>query len=202
MTITWLGHSCFCIEQDGYQIITDPYRDVDGYPPLHVKAHEVFCSHDHYDHNYLAGVTLLPKRRSPFTVREVASFHDHEQGKKRGKNTIRCFSANGMSVCHLGDLGHLLSDEQVREIGKVDVLLIPVGGVFTIGPEEAKHVIRQIRPRCAIPMHYRHAPYGLPNLGGVELFLEQFCSGSVKVLPGRTLNVTPTLPEIAVPSWH
>lgn len=202
MKLTWQGHSCFLIEQDGYRIVTDPYTDVPGYPPLRVEAHEVRCSHEHTDHNYREGVTLLPRRESPFSVREIASFHDDAGGARRGKNTIHCFTVGNTTVCHLGDLGHLLMPEQLEKIGKVDVLLIPVGGYYTIGPEEAKRVIRQIQPRCAVPMHYRHAPFGLREVGGVERFLELFCSGSVKTLPGRELEITAGLPEIAVPSWR
>jgi len=202
MNLTWLGHACFVLKQDGYQIAIDPYEGVDGYPTLRTEAHTVFCSHDHHDHNYRAGVTLLPRRESPFSVREIASFHDDRQGALRGPNTIRCFTAGGVTVCHLGDLGHPLSDAQAREIGTVDVLLIPVGGVYTIGPEEAKAVIRQLAPRCAVPMHYRHAPYGLPNLGGVERFLDLFCGGEVHVLPGANFAVTPELSGILIPTWQ
>ncbi|MCI2059143.1 MAG: MBL fold metallo-hydrolase [Oscillibacter sp.] len=202
MTVTWLGHACFLLEQDGCRIVIDPYEGVEGYPPLHVSAHGVFCSHEHFDHSCRAAVTLLPPVPSPFTVRETASFHDDRGGALRGENTIRCFTAGGQTVCHLGDLGHLLSREQVREIGPVDVLLIPVGGVYTIGPEEAREVVRQLRPRCAVPMHYRHAPYGLPNVGGLERFAEQFCSGSVRTLPGGCFEVTDQLPELLIPTFR
>lgn len=202
MTVTWLGHSCFILEENGYRLVIDPYAGVEGYPPLKTEAHAVFCSHEHHDHNYREGVTLLPPKKSPFAVREIASFHDEQNGALRGTNTIHVFSAGGKSVCHLGDLGHLLTDEQTAQIGEVDVLLVPVGGYYTIGPEEAKQVIRRLKPKCAVPMHYRHAPYGLPNVGGVERFLELFCSGSVKTLPGCSFTVTDDLPEILVPSYR
>ena len=202
MTITWLGHSCFLLEQDGYRIVTDPYTNVAGYPPLQVEAHRACCSHEHYDHNYREGVTLLPERENPFQIGEVASFHDGERGALRGENTIRTFTAGGYTVCHLGDLGHLPSQEQVRAIGPVDVLLIPVGGVYTIGPEEAKETVRLMGPRCVVPMHYRHAPYGLPNIGGVERFLELFCSGDVETLSGPSFTVTDSLPAILVPTYR
>ena len=178
MTITWLGHSCFRIEHDGYQIITDPFTGVAGYPDTCTEAHAVYCSHEHFDHNYRAGVTLLPERESPFTVREIASFHDGQGGALRGTNTIRVFTAGGVSVCHLGDLGHLLSGEQAAAIGQVDVLLVPV------------------------PRHYRHAPYGLPSIGGVGRFLELVCSGGVETLPGPSFEVTDRLPEILVPTYR
>lgn len=201
MKITWMGHACFVLEADGFRVVLDPYDGVEGYPPLRLSAHAVYCSHDHFDHNFRRGVTLLPGGESPFAVREIPSFHDDAGGKERGANTIRVFTADGVSVCHLGDLGHLLSREQADAIGRVDVLLIPVGGVYTIGPLQAKQVIRQLRPRCAVPMHYRHAPFGIANLGGVERFLELFCSGSVKTLPGAEFTVTGELPEILVPVW-
>jgi L-ascorbate metabolism protein UlaG (beta-lactamase superfamily) len=201
MEITWLGHSCFLLEQDGCKLIIDPYEGVEGYPALHTAAHAVYCSHEHHDHNYRAGVTLLPAANDPFFVREIASFHDDRQGALRGANTIRCFTAGGVTVCHMGDLGHPLSGAQAEQIGQVDVLLLPVGGVYTIGPEEAESVMRQLRPRCTVPMHYRHAPYGLPNVGGVERFLEQFCSGEVRVLPENRFTVTAELSGILLPAW-
>lgn len=109
MKLTWLGHACFLLEADGYRIVTDPYTGVPGYPSLSVSAHAVFCSHGHFDHNAVDCVTLLPHRDSPFTVREIASFHDDRGGTLRGGNTIRVFTADGISVAHLGDLGHPLS---------------------------------------------------------------------------------------------
>jgi L-ascorbate metabolism protein UlaG (beta-lactamase superfamily) len=202
MTITWLGHSCFLMEQDGYQIITDPYEGVEGYPPLRAEAHEVFCSHEHQDHNYRAGVTILPAAASPFAVKEIASFHDGEQGALRGTNTIRTFTAGGYTVCHLGDLGHLPTEEQLRAIGPVDVLLIPVGGFYTIGPREAAETVRRIDARCVVPMHYRHTPYGLPKVGGVKPFLEQFPADAVKQLDGPSFEVTDSLPAILVPAYR
>ena len=84
MKLTWMGHSCFLLEEDGYRVALDPYTDVPGYPPLHVEAHAVYCSHHHFDHDYTQAVTLLPGRESPFLVREVAAFHDDRGGALRG----------------------------------------------------------------------------------------------------------------------
>ena len=161
MKLTWLGHACFLLEADGYRIVTDPYTGVPGYPSLSVSAHAVFCSHGHFDHNAVDRVTLLPHRDSPFTVREIASFHDDRGGTLRGGNTIRVFTADGISVAHLGDLGHPLSAEQLAAIGPVDAALVPVGGVYTLDAAGAKSVCDALKPRCVLPMHYRHAPYGL-----------------------------------------
>lgn len=109
MKLTWLGHACFLLEEDGYRIVLDPYTGVAGYPPLHIQAHAVFCSHGHFDHHATDCVELLPERESPFTVREVETFHDDRGGALRGTNTVRIFTAGGLSVAHLGDLGHQLT---------------------------------------------------------------------------------------------
>lgn len=151
MKLTWLGHACFLLEADGYRIVTDPYTGVPGYPSLSVSAHAVFCSHGHFDHNAVDCVTLLPHRDSPFTVREIASFHDDRGGTLRGGNTIRVFTADGISVAHLGDLGHPLSAEQLAAIGPVDAALVPVGGVYTLDAAGAKSVCDALKPRCVLP---------------------------------------------------
>lgn len=207
MTVTWLGHACFLLEQDGYRIVTDPYTGVPGYPALEVEAHEVYCSHGHFDHNYTDAVTLLPKRESPFSVKEVSSFHDGERGALRGENTIRVFAAGGVRVCHLGDLGHSLSENQAEAVGKCDVLLVPVGGVFTVDAAGAKAVCDALRLRIAVPMHYRHAPYGLEKVSGAEDFLRLWPDGAVRRLPGNSFVCPPreggeeAEPAVLVPSY-
>ena len=145
MKLTWLGHACFLLEEDGYRIVLDPYTGVAGYPPLHIQAHAVFCSHGHFDHHATDCVELLPERESPFTVREVETFHDDRGGALRGTNTVRIFTAGGLSVAHLGDLGHQLTVEQAAAIGPVDAVLVPVG-VFTqwMPPEQRRCAMRCI----------------------------------------------------------
>lgn len=202
MTITWLGHACFLLEEDGYRLVTDPYTGVEGYPDTKTQAHAVYCSHEHFDHSFTQGVTLLPERACPFSVKEIAAFHDDQGGALRGDDTIRVFSANGVRVCHLGDLGHRLGEAQAAAIGPLDVLLIPVGGVYTIGPELAAETVELLKPRCAVPMHYHHPPYGLPNVGGVEPFLDRFPAGSVKKLDGPSFAVTDDLPPVLVPAYQ
>ena len=186
MKLTWLGHACFLLEADGYRIVTDPYTGVPGYPPLSVSAHAVFCSHGHFDHNAVDRVTLLPHQDSPFTVREIASFHDDRGGTLRGGNTIRVFTADGISVAHLGDLGHPLSAEQLAAIGPVDAALVPVGGVYTLDATGAKSVCDALKPRCVLPMHYRHAPYGLAEV-------DKFSGINIKKEEKHLLNVNPLL---------
>lgn len=201
MKLTWLGHACFMLEQDGYRVVLDPYEGVEGYPELRVEAHEVLCSHQHFDHNAVGCVKLLPKRESPFTVRTVATFHDDQGGAARGTNTIHVLSGGGVTVAHLGDLGHPLSAEQLAEIGPVDGILIPVGGVYTVDAAGAKGVCEALHPRWIVPMHYRHAPYGLPNVAGVGPFLEQWPGDQVHRLPGREILPGPETAGVLVPAF-
>ena len=201
MKLTWLGHACFLLEADGYRIVTDPYTGVPGYPPLSVSAHAVFCSHGHFDHNAVDRVTLLPHQDSPFTVREIASFHDDRGGTLRGGNTIRVFTADGISVAHLGDLGHPLSAEQLAAIGPVDAALVPVGGVYTLDATGAKSVCDALKPRCVLPMHYRHAPYGLAEVGGVEPFLALWPQAWVHRLSGPAVELTKAVSGVLVPQF-
>ena len=128
MRITWLGHSCFALQSGAYVLVVDPYTDVPGCGPLQVEADAVYCSHDHFDHHYLPAVTLRQGGQSPFTVRTLDTWHDDRQGALRGKNLVHIFQAEGLRVVHLGDLGHLLSQEQARQIAGCDALLLPIGG--------------------------------------------------------------------------
>lgn len=201
MKLTWMGHACFTLEQDGYTVITDPYTGVEGYPPLAVSAHAVFCSHHHFDHDAVDCVTLLKEGNSPFTIREVPSFHDDQGGSLRGTNTIRVFTAGDVSVVHLGDLGHQLTEEQLAAIGKVDGVLVPVGGVYTVDAQGAKQVCQAIGPKWVVPMHYRHAPYGLPNVAGVEDFLALWPREQVQRLTGPSFEVTAETAGILVPAF-
>ena len=202
MKLTWLGHSCFLLEQDGYRLVTDPYTGVEGYPPLSVSAHAVCCSHHHFDHDAVDAVTALPPVKSPFTVREVETCHDEKGGALRGSNTVRVFTAGGVSVAHLGDLGHQLSAEQLDAIGSVDAVLVPVGGVYTVDAAGAKAVCDALRPRCVIPMHYHHAPFGLPNVAGVEDFLRLWPAAQIQRLPGPSCEITPETVGVLVPAFQ
>ena len=202
MKLTWLGHSCFLMEQDSYRIVTDPYTGVEGYPPLSVSAHAVYCSHHHFDHDAVDAVTALPPVKSPFTVREVETCHDDQGGALRGPNTIRIFTAGGVSVAHLGDLGHQLTAEQLAAIGPVDAVLVPVGGVYTVDAQGAKQVCDDIGARCAVPMHYHHAPYGLPNVAGVKDFLALWPSEKVHRLDSPFFEVGPETDGVLVPEFQ
>lgn len=201
MKLTWLGHACFLLEQDGYKIVTDPYTGVEGYPPLRTSAHEVVCSHHHFDHDAVDCVELLPKAESPFTIREVETCHDDQDGALRGANTIRVFTAGGVSAAHLGDLGHQLTAEQLAAIGPVDAVLVPVGGVYTVVARGAKAVCDAIGAKCVVPMHYRHGPYGLPNVAVVEDFLALWPRSAVRRLEGPLLELGPLSSGVLVPRF-
>ena len=167
MKIKWLGHASFLItSDDGVRIVTDPYKPGAfglGYGSIKDEADIVTVSHEHDDHNYADGVPGNPqvvRGAGMHTVNGieftgVACYHDESGGKERGTNNIFCFTVNDIKVCHLGDLGHVLDNDQVAAIGPVDVLLIPVGGSFTIDAKGADKVISQVKPKVVIPMHFQ-----------------------------------------------
>lgn len=206
MKLTWLGHSCFLAEQDGYTILLDPHAGVEGYPPLaerKLRVHKILCSHGHFDHNAADQAEAVPfQGECPFEIRAVKTFHDDQGGALRGTNTVHILSAGGVAIAHMGDLGHRLTAEQVKAIGPLDAVLIPVGGYYTIDAAGAKAVCDALNPRCVIPMHYRHAPYGLPNVAGVEGFLALWPQAEVRRLEGPSLNVDGSARGVMVPSFR
>ena len=164
MKIKWLGHSCFLMTSScGTRILTDPFDEKVGYRLPSVEANIVTTSHNHFDHGNIRAVKgnfTHYGKPGEFAARDVkikgvATFHDESNGTKRGENTVFIFEIDGMRICHCGDLGHILSPQQVSEIGSVDVLLVPVGGTFTINYEGAVKVVEQLKPVVTIPMHYR-----------------------------------------------
>jgi len=180
MKVKWLGHSAFVITSDtGIKIITDPYATDDrlSYGEIKESADIVITSHDHSDHNNVVAVRGNPEIVRGTTeikgikFRGIPTYHDEAKGQQRGKNTIFCFEVDGVRVCHLGDLGHVLSDNQVAEMGKVDILLVPVGGFYTIDATVAGQVCDQLKPSVIIPMHYRNNKCAFP-VSGVDEFLQ------------------------------
>lgn len=198
MTITWLGHSCFILESEGFRVLLDPYKGVQGLPDVEAEADAVYCSHGHLDHAYTEKVRLTEGKENPFAVHEVSVFHDDAGGAKRGPNTIRKFTAEGVSVAHMGDLGHALSPEQLADLGRCDVLLIPVGGFFTIDAPTAKAVADAVGANVVVPMHYRNGPTGFDVLGTLEDFTGLYPAELVKQY-GSTLAVEKDMPrQVAV----
>jgi L-ascorbate metabolism protein UlaG (beta-lactamase superfamily) len=169
MNIKWFGHASFGITgSDGICIITDPYESGSfdnalKYPPIKDKADIVTVSHQHADHNAVDSIDGKPEvidKTGSQTVKDIEfvgipTFHDTDEGAERGENIIFVFTLDGIKMAHLGDLGHIPDDEILKTLRSVDILFIPVGGHFTIGPEEAKDIVEQIKPGIVIPMHYK-----------------------------------------------
>ncbi len=196
MDINWLGHSCFRIRgKHGTIVVTDPYSPSLGYSLGKPTARVVTISHQHPGHSYAEGIGNEPKlvtRPGEYEINDIliigiATFHDEEGGRKRGKNTAYLIEIDGVSVCHLGDLGHVLTSEQVEEIGNVDVLLLPVGGMSTINAPKAAEVVRQLEPKVVVPMHYK-TPALNWELEPVGRFLKEI--GVKEVNPQPKLSFT------------
>ncbi len=182
MKIKWLGHACFLITSKGsVRMITDPYAVGGGinYSPIKEAADVVMVSHDHGDHSNVSTVQGKPevvkgsgtKTVKGIQFKGIATYHDTSQGQQRGTNIVFCFTVDDMKLCHLGDLGHVLSPEQVTEIGAVDIIFIPVGGFFTIDASTASHVCNQLKPKVVIPMHFKTPKCAYP-IDDVEDFLK------------------------------
>lgn len=163
MEISYLGHSSFRIRTGSGFVVTDPFDSkMVGLKYSGVEADIVTVSHDHADHNQyqlVKGVKRVVSGPGEYEIAGISiigipSFHDDKKGELRGKNTIYIIEAEGLRLCHLGDLGHVLSQELVQEIGEVDILMVPVGGEFTIGPKEASQVVMDIQPKIVVPMHF------------------------------------------------
>jgi L-ascorbate metabolism protein UlaG (beta-lactamase superfamily) len=181
MFLRWLGHSCFLCEGSGVRLVTDPFDAKVGYPLPDVDADIVTVSHGHFDHNAVGVVGGQPvvldqpgrHQAQGLTVEGWSTFHDLTQGKERGKNIIFTWQMDDLRICHLGDLGHLLDPETVRSIGRVDILMTPVGGVFTIDADGAEDVVAQLQPRLILPMHYR-TPALKFELATLDDFIRRF----------------------------
>lgn len=199
MTITWLGHSCFLLESGGFRALLDPYKDVRGLEDIEAEADAVYCSHGHFDHAYTDRVTLRSGGENPFAVKEIPSLHDDQGGALRGRNTIRRFQAEGVSVVHLGDLGHPLTQEQLEAVGPCDALLLPVGGTYTITAAQARETAEAVGPRVIIPMHYRRGSVGFENIQPLEAFTSLYPAELVREYAGSCLELTPDMPrQVAV----
>jgi L-ascorbate metabolism protein UlaG (beta-lactamase superfamily) len=193
MTISWLGHSCFKIQDKEVTIITDPYDPSIGFKLPRLTADIVTVSHDHHDHNNIAAVH--GPAGEPFVISGPGEFeskgvfvygipfwHDKSEGKEMGPNTVYRIEMEGISVVHLGDLGHTLSEEQAAELDGADILLIPIGGKYTIGAHEAVEIINEVEPRIVIPMHYK-IPGLKVDIDSADKFLKEMGASKTEKLP-------------------
>jgi L-ascorbate metabolism protein UlaG (beta-lactamase superfamily) len=201
--IRWFGHACFTLESSkGTKVLIDPFNDI-GYTFPTVIPDIVTMSHEHFDHNNTDTIQGSPeilrglkndgndwnninKKIGDFSIFNVPVYHDETQGGKRGKNAVFIYDVDGLRFVHVGDLGHVLLDDQIKKIGKVDVLLVPVGGVYTIDGQGASKVVEQLNPKIVIPMHYK-TPSLTFDLDTVDTFIKG--KGNVKKVEGNVLGV-------------
>ncbi len=201
MNIKWFGHACFRLKDRNGTAFTDPFPLDLGYSRPKSKADLVTISHGHPNHASLDGFSTLPyviTRPGEYEVSNVfvtviRAYHDNKKGKEQGYNNVSLFEFDTLSVCHLGDLGHILSQEQVEKLGQVDVLLVPVGGGSTLNAAQAAELISLIEPSIVIPMHYQTPDY-TGNLDTVDKFFKEM--GTSAPEPLNELKVTrSSLPE-------
>jgi L-ascorbate metabolism protein UlaG (beta-lactamase superfamily) len=201
MDITYLGHSSFRIRGKTTTVVTDPFdsASVGLKFPKHIEADIITLSHDHDDHNavsQLDGTPFVIRGAGEYEVKGVgvvgiSVFHDEEKGAARGRNTMYRIEVDGVSIVHLGDLGHTLTSSQVDDLDGVNVLLVPTGGVYTINPSQAVHVVNEIEPSIVIPMHYGRPELNQKAFGGLAPladFLKEI--GKADVVPQAKLTLT------------
>ena len=195
MEITWLGHSCFRLRGKGATVVTDPFDKTSGYHLGKITADIVTVSHDHPQHSFVSGIGDDPKvLRGPgeyeiagVFIYGIKTFHDSNKGQTRGKNTAYLMEIDDIKVCHLGDLGHVLSVGQIEELSDAEVLLIPVGGVSTIGASAAAEIVNLIDPKLVIPMHYKTEAARM-ELEPLGKFLKEMGIKELSPLPKLTVN--------------
>jgi L-ascorbate metabolism protein UlaG (beta-lactamase superfamily) len=207
MEITFIGHSCFKIKGKDLSLVIDPYDPKKtGYKLPKLEADVVLTTHEHEDHNYKAGVSgyeLLLDSPGEYEIKNVfihgiPVYHDDKQGEARGDNTMFVIEIDGFTLLHLGDLGHELSKETVEKIPDVDILMIPVGGTYTIDAETAVKVISSLEPSVVVPMHYQtsHSTEISKDLAKLDKFLEEMgVENSVKREEKLKINSRSDIPN-------
>jgi len=180
MEIMWYGQACFRLRSRGLAVVTDPYSPEIGLKLPRLTATIVTVSHQHEDHNYIGAIKGPPfiisgpgeyEIEGIFVI-GVGTYHDAKQGQERGKNTAYLIEFEGLTICHLGDLGHVLTQEQVEQLNSVDILLIPVGGKYTLNGSKAAEVVGLLEPKIVVPMHYK-VPGLNVQIEGASRFLKE-----------------------------
>lgn len=180
MEIEWFGHACFRLRGKEGVVITDPYAKTIGLSFARPRGDIVTISHDHPGHNFVKGVKGEPKlitgpgeyEINNIFITGIPTAHDKKNGKERGANTVYVFDLDGLTICHLGDLGHVPTQAQAEAFGNVNVLLIPVGGVSTIGASEAAEIVALLEPPIVIPMHFAHPELAFKLDAATKFFKE------------------------------
>lgn len=203
LNITWHGHACFELSSENFNIVFDPYEPgyIRGLKLPELRADMVINSHRHRDH-YAPDAVVLTGNEPDVTLIQIPCFHDEEGGKLRGKNLVSVVEAEGLRVCHMGDIGHMLSAEQLNALGEIDILMIPVGGYYTVDANAAKAICDAIKPKTVIPMHYRNGNKGVRAVSEADDFLALFPKDDVFFLSGNTDSCEELLKhKIAVFPW-
>ena len=193
MKLTWIGHSCFSLESEGHRLVFDPYEPghIPGCRDVHEVADVVICSHDHYDHNYVDGVKIKEEAdQEYFMISSFSVAHDPEGGRLRGMTDINIVEAEGLRIAHMGDIGCRLSKEQKDQLKELDILMIPVGGVYTIDGRQAAEIVHELKPVFAIPMHYSGEGFGIAAIHTVDEFVCGFYQTDVFFLESSSLEIT------------
>ena len=208
MDIMWLGQACFKIKGKNATIVTDPFSDQLGFKLPKVDADIVLVTHDHYDHNAsseVGGDPFVIKGPGEYEIKGVEivgipSFHDDKKGEERGLNNLYNFKIDSVNIAHLGDLGQgELLPKQIEDLGNVDVLMIPVGGVYTIDASSASKIAAQLEPSVIIPMHYLDKDSKV-NLEPVEKFLKEMGKDNVESADKLTISreKLPSEPQVVI----
>ena len=196
MKVKWFGQAAFLfVSEKGLKIITDPYDPAIGYGEIAEASDIATISHEHGDHNYIAGLKGEPQvvrgagsqQVKELQFKGIATFHDNDGGQKLGENTVYLMEIDELSVCHLGDLGHVVTDEQVEELGDIDVLMVPVGGKTTIDAQAAAEMVRKLEPKAVIPMHYKTEAVTMV-LDPVDRFLKEIGVNGITPQPKLLLS--------------
>lgn len=209
MEITYLGHASFRIKGKQGTIVTDPYDKSVGFSYPATTADIVTVSHGHPDHANASAVKPTSTREKPFIITAAGeyeisgisvfgyqSFHDEASGKERGSNVVYTIVVDGITIAHLGDLGHSLSDSFIESLGTVDVLLCPVGGKYTIDSKAAVSIIQEIEPSYIIPMHYKTDAHEEKTYGELETVADFEKEFGVVSEPVKSLTLTAgSMPE-------
>jgi len=177
-----LGHASFLLESAGIKLLTDPFNAEIGYQLYKDNVDIVTVSHEHWDHNAVDTISGNPRviRETGLSTIDginilgISSFHDKKQGQERGNNIIFKISSENLDILHLGDLGHVLTDRQLLEVGNVDILLVPVGGRYTVDADAAYEIVEQLQPQIIIPMHFLTPDVSIKELAPVEAFTAKF----------------------------
>ena len=197
MEIVWSGHSCFTVRGKETTLVFDPCPPEVGCAPRWGSPQAVLISHSHPGHSFTSALTGTPRifcgpgeyEVGGAFITGIGTYHDTEQGAERGKNTVYVVEIEGLTLCHVGDLGHPLNASTLRELGKVDILFVPVGDVSTLSVAEARALTRTLQPRYVLPMHYR-TETSRPDLEPLDTFVAAMSIPQAEVRPKLLVTAT------------